>query len=522
MPNVTRGERMTGLLVYLAGPGRHNEHTDPHLVVGDASVMAVYVGDAGQRLDVAAARQVAHTLDQPRRVLGVDVPGGSVWHCSLSLRADEGQLSDEKWAAIATDFVQRMGFAETSGWAPCRWAAVRHGLSANGNDHIHLVVSLVREDGTKADVWNDFPRAQRVCGDLEREHGLEVLASRTVGRGERGLHPAEVAAAHRTGAPEPARVSLARLVRAAATSSVDEADFVRSMRGHGLLVRPRYADGSVNVVTGFSVAQRPTAGERPVWFGGGRLARDLTLPRLRTSWSSTAVSTRRAAAEWSTRGRAVNSPVSTSAVADVGPDVWRDFVRQIEATRRRLRDVPADDHATWAGVAHDSAGVFATWSAHLEPTPGPLAATADALARSAQLRAAGARDIGVRVPRQAVRGAALLVAGLAGHDHEQVAMAALLRQYANLAKAVHDAHAAAGDARRARQIEIAVRQELIVVAHQLPSEPMPTAQPPGRGKATVAAGPPLTYRGTATGYAPGGPARERAAVTRSTSAAAER
>jgi len=40
MPNVVRGDRMAGLLVYLLGPGRANEHTEPHLVAGDAAMLA--------------------------------------------------------------------------------------------------------------------------------------------------------------------------------------------------------------------------------------------------------------------------------------------------------------------------------------------------------------------------------------------------------------------------------------------------------------------------------------------------
>ena len=38
MPNVTRGDRMGGLLSYLAGEGRRNEHTEPHLVTGDSAI----------------------------------------------------------------------------------------------------------------------------------------------------------------------------------------------------------------------------------------------------------------------------------------------------------------------------------------------------------------------------------------------------------------------------------------------------------------------------------------------------
>ena len=52
--------------------------------------------------------------------------GGERVSLSLSLAAEEGKLSDERWAQIATDFVTRMGFAESDGQAVCRWVAVRH------------------------------------------------------------------------------------------------------------------------------------------------------------------------------------------------------------------------------------------------------------------------------------------------------------------------------------------------------------------------------------------------------------
>ena len=35
--------------------------------------------------------------------------------------------------------------------------------------------------------------------------------------------------------------------------------------GAGVLVRPRFADGTTDVVTGYSVAQRPADGGRPIW-----------------------------------------------------------------------------------------------------------------------------------------------------------------------------------------------------------------------------------------------------------------
>ena len=234
MPNITRGDRVAGVMVYLAGEGRHNEHTNPHVVAGhDVIVDAV----GGRELSTDDALDIANELDLPRRVFGtrVTVPvkewseeqqrqvkvgdrDAHVWHCSLSLRAEEGTLSDEQWNRIATDFVEGMGFGPTGDdGAGCRWVAVRHGLSSAGNDHVHIVVNLVREDGTKASVHNDQPRAQRLANELEHRHGLQVLESREVGRGAlAGAKPAELGRAEREGAALPARDELRRRVRAAA------------------------------------------------------------------------------------------------------------------------------------------------------------------------------------------------------------------------------------------------------------------------------------------------------------------
>ncbi|MDV6277953.1 hypothetical protein R3Q06_31205 [Rhodococcus erythropolis] len=46
--------------------------------------------------------------------------GPKVWHCSLSLKADEGELTDEQWNTIATEFMDEMGFTDTSGRSPTR------------------------------------------------------------------------------------------------------------------------------------------------------------------------------------------------------------------------------------------------------------------------------------------------------------------------------------------------------------------------------------------------------------------
>jgi hypothetical protein len=288
---------MSGLMTYLQGDGRANEHEEPHLVAGDGAIMAEY---GYGELDRAAALAIAADLDEPGRVFVTSVtrvkevtdPGtgvtskervdADVWHCSLSISAEEGQLSDEKWAEISERFVELMGFAGADiGKADCRWVAVRHGLSKNGNDHVHIAVSLVREDGTKASVHHDFSKAQTIARELEREFELQPLHESERAGAQRGEKPAERESASRRGATEVAAKRLERSLRAAATASQDEGEFVRRMRREGILIRPRFAVGRDDVVVGYSVALRPERGQPEVWHGGGRIARDLTLPELR-------------------------------------------------------------------------------------------------------------------------------------------------------------------------------------------------------------------------------------------------
>lgn len=522
MPNVVRGDRMAGLMTYLVGPGRSNEHTEPHLVAGDHAMLAWH-DDA--ELGRAGALAIARHLDRPRTATGVEVAGGHVWHCSLSLRADEGALSDEQWRAVAEDFVRAMGFDDAEGTkAPCRWVAVRHGVSTNGNDHIHLVVNLVREDGTKASVHNDFKRAQTAARALEVKHGLEPLESARAERATRGYDPAEreaqarararakyerassrlgpnapawtalppadrqarIAAELRTDQP---RYLLALRVRAAAAASSDEAEFVRRMRRSGLLVRPRFADGRTDVVTGYSVAERPVAGERPIWYGGGHLARDLTLPRLRDGWPDTPTGASEAAAEWAAakRGRRPVAPGRETTAPDA--EAWTRQNEELRALVERLRAVPVDDRDTWATVARQTAGAFAAWSNATEETPGDLAAAADALSRSAQTYRRTVRP--TKAGTVAISGAAMLLASAARGGQGTVAQAAMIRQLLRLTQAVYEASAAAEQARHARLLAHDTRARLVRVRDALPRPVEVDGTQPAR-TATAVVEPPAT------------------------------
>ncbi|MDN5770127.1 MAG: hypothetical protein L0H24_04440 [Microlunatus sp.] len=506
MPNVVRGERMSGLMVYLAGPGRHNEHDEPHLVAGDDALMTWY---RDVELDSGAALTIARHLDRPRKLFGTEVTTGvyelqqtgrgtdgqptykrvrtgtkpaHVWHCSLSLRADEGQLSDEKWGQIASDFVRAMEFDDNQGSkAPCRWVAVRHGLSSDGNDHVHLAVSLVRDDGTKASTHKDFYRTQRAARALEVVHGLERLESSVAGEpgATRGFTPAEqrraeeraawvakttiekrqgagawdnltpaerrheVARRFRLNLP---REVMARKVRGCAAASADEGEFVRRLRKVGLLVRPRFAEGTQDVITGYSVADRPASrAERPIWYGGNRLARDLGLARLRehSGWPDDPVKASEAAAEWNAayRNRRIVAPGRET--TEPAPEATAKFAEQLASVSRDLRSIPLDDHAAWARTAREISGVLAAWSVSTEATPGPLAHASHMLARSAQTYR---RQEPMPGPaRRALAGTALLVSAGAKLGRGPVGQAAMMHELilltATLVKVVQESQA---------------------------------------------------------------------------------
>ena len=239
IPNITRGGKTHGVLIYLVGKGKREEHEDPHLVAG--SPEAIRMGE-GRLLERSGAIALARFLDEPREQFGTRVTtaerdkngrvigtrGAHVWHCSLSLHPQEPELADERWTEICEQFIVQMRFAGETAKAQCRWLAIRHGRSAGGSDHAHIVVTLVAEDGSKASVHNDRPRAQKACRELEQRFGLRRLEARAREAGSRGLKHGELAADRRRGRqlgergehPErSSRQTLERIVRACASAS---------------------------------------------------------------------------------------------------------------------------------------------------------------------------------------------------------------------------------------------------------------------------------------------------------------
>ncbi|MFG2245775.1 relaxase/mobilization nuclease domain-containing protein [Spirillospora sp. NPDC048823] len=276
---VLRGKRVQGLIRYLYGPGRHGEHRDPHIVAGFRSP-----GELEPGLHPDGTRDFRHLdglLTQPLALLGERNYRKPVWHLSVRAAPEDPSLSDQQWAEVANEIMARTGLAPDGDEDAVRWIAVRH-----ADDHVHIVATLARADGVRPDVWNDGYRIRDGCRAMEERFGLRSTApaDRTAARRPKR---AETEKALRVGRGEPARNVLRRHVAAAAAGARTEAEFFAALGAEGVLVRKRESTRVAGQITGYAVALSDDLGSsgRPVWFGGGKLASDLTLPQLRRRWT---------------------------------------------------------------------------------------------------------------------------------------------------------------------------------------------------------------------------------------------
>ncbi|GAB2761356.1 hypothetical protein GCM10027090_34890 [Sinomonas soli] len=172
---------------------------------------------------------------------------------------------------------------------------------------------------------------------------------------ERGYHPKERERAVAMGAAELDRDRLQRVLRAASTASVDEAEFVRRLRRCGVLVRPRFAQGGTGAVAGYSVALRPESkAGKPVWFGGGRIARDLALPQLRKGWNVTDETVAAALVEWQAAAQGKRPTAEGREVHEPTAAEWEKATAEVGQLYERMKTIPLDDAALWAQVARET------------------------------------------------------------------------------------------------------------------------------------------------------------------------
>ncbi|MFJ6071632.1 relaxase/mobilization nuclease domain-containing protein [Streptomyces sp. NPDC093065] len=272
------GSDTRGLLYYLYDTGKHEDHTDPYLVASFDGMSP----DPGRDPN-ATLTDLQRLLDQPMMALAKHArPAKHVWHTSV--RADPGDriLTDEEWAGIARRIVAATGIDPGEGQSGCRWAAVRH-----AEDHIHIVATLVTEDGHRPDDFRSGARAQAEARLIEKELGLHQVAP---GDGTAAKRPtsAERHKAERQGRERTAREELREAVRRAVSGARSDEEFFDRLASAGLLIRKRAAPSGD--LLGYKVALPDdlNKNDEPVFYPGARLAPDLSLPRIRERWSADA------------------------------------------------------------------------------------------------------------------------------------------------------------------------------------------------------------------------------------------
>lgn len=408
---VLRGERPEGLIYYLYGPGRHEEHTDPHLVAGwrHPAELEPPLRPGGRR----DFRRLNGLLQQTLAALAAGAPSRPVWHCVARAAPGDRMLSDDEWAQVAGEIMHRTGLAPYGqDDQAVRWLAIRH-----ANDHIHIVATLARQDGRRPRLSGDYYRVREACLAVENRFGLRRTApgDRTAAcRPTRG----EAEKSRRQGWAEAPRVTLKREVSTAAAAAASEREFFARLQQAGVIIRQRFSTRDPGEVTGYSVAltQDTTAAGGPVWYGGGRLAADLTLPKLRRRWEN---------------ARTVRTGELT---AEERAEIWDHAGRCAADAAAQIRQL--------AAAGDQAAAADAAWAA-----ADTLHAAASALGSRVVRQAAAAYDRAARCPygripratrtghnlRQAAR--LLSAAAFVGHD-PVLAQAALITHLALLADAV--------------------------------------------------------------------------------------
>jgi hypothetical protein len=420
---------------------------------------------------------------------GVSKRSAHVWHCSLSLAPGEG-LTDEQWGTVATRFAELMGFngadefkatlaahpkleeplrnlqawdarKERMNFAAVRWEADHHGLNAEGLDHIHMAAEVVSDNGN---VWEDVydeQRAQAAAGIIEREFGLQLVDGHQHARGQQGYKKGELEhdkrmgrevgewAQARTGTqyidkttarPERgAKRLLERTVRACAVAAENELDFVKRLRHDNVEVQAVSYDRGRGPgrVTGYKVKLAGNEAER--WYGGGHIAKDLTLPALRAAGNWPRLKGDQVAAWTDASTRTLEPPHYATAI---------EAEAALAELRRRLTEVDVTDRVTWAHVARDASGMTNAISLRTEPKPGPLADAAYAIAATATIN----RTTGDRrrwLGRAASRSAASALMG------QQPARSSrdLLQQVSYMVNQITQMHLLAAQEQRAHELE---------------------------------------------------------------------
>jgi hypothetical protein len=252
---------------------------------------------------------------------------------------------------------------------------------------------------------------------------------------------------------EPPRVTLRRAVQAAAAASSGEPEFFGRLADAGIQVRLRHSQLHSGQVTGYAVALPGdlTRNSNLVWYGGGKLASDLTLPALRRRWADPAA-----------------ADITWRLTADERDAIWQQAASAAERANRHIRALAGTDPAAAQDAAWAAADTLHAAAATLRSRVIQEAAAAYDRASRTPYRQLPARTR----PGTGLRQAARLIAatGFLTAD-PALAQLALLPRLAALAESVAELRDAQGHAAQAAAARSAAERLRTAAVTRPPRDP---------------------------------------------------
>jgi hypothetical protein len=178
-----RYEDVAGLIWDVYESGRI-EDPDPRIVAAWRSLAELEPPlRADGRPDV---QQLAGLMEAPLEALGDRAPARPVWHCTIRAHPDDRTLTDDDWAQIASDVMDRTGLSPAGQQdIAARWVAIRH-----GDDHTHIVATLARQDGGNPRLPFDlYHQVSEACRAAEERYGLRPAVTGPLGAAVSGSRP---------------------------------------------------------------------------------------------------------------------------------------------------------------------------------------------------------------------------------------------------------------------------------------------------------------------------------------------
>jgi hypothetical protein len=145
---------------------------------------------------------------------------------------------------------------------------------------------LARQDGGKPTLSWERYNVRAACLAAEQRYGLRSTAPADRTAARRPTR-AENEKAARRGLDEAPRITLRRQVTTAAAGAGSEQEFFARLDAADILVRKRLSVTDPDQITGYAVALPGDTAKNggPVWYGGGKLAADLSWPKLQQRWT---------------------------------------------------------------------------------------------------------------------------------------------------------------------------------------------------------------------------------------------